>query len=227
MGKRIILALTLCVCVLYGSSQKSNFGGGIVLGNNFSGMSADNIPGYWKAGIQVGIITYVKIVESPNVRMLLQMDVDFAMKGTRTKPNFYATGLARKDKYALSLGYIDIPIFLRMRFNDTKKSNDGLWFDFGPCFSFFLYQRTVARTHRSTQLGTGSYGMSLHDLYNFNRLDFSMTGGVSYIFKHHHGLAFRYSHSLLPAGTTKQEVTMGVFRKLYNSAFSMIYTWQF
>lgn len=62
-------------------------------------------------------------------------------------------------------------------------------------------------------------------LYGFPQK--SNLGGVSYIFKQHNGLAFRFSHSLLPTGTSKQEVTTGALRKPYNSAFGMIYTWQF
>ena len=54
MVKRVFLVIVLSLNVLLGFSQKSNFGGGLFFGNTFSGMSADNIPGYWKAGITTG-----------------------------------------------------------------------------------------------------------------------------------------------------------------------------
>jgi hypothetical protein len=54
MVKRVFLVYVLSQSVMFGFSQKSNFGGGLFFGNTFSGMSADNIPGYWKAGITTG-----------------------------------------------------------------------------------------------------------------------------------------------------------------------------
>jgi hypothetical protein len=42
-------------------------------------MSADNIPGYWKAGITTGLFGHIKVVDNPDVRMLLQMDMAFTM----------------------------------------------------------------------------------------------------------------------------------------------------
>ena len=83
----------------------------------------------------------------------------FTMKGTRTKPNFSAEGLARKDKAALSMGYIEFPLLVRLRFNNMKTENDGLWLDFGPSIGFLLYQKTVQRHHVSTPAGTSSWEM--------------------------------------------------------------------
>ena len=79
MVKRVFLVIALSVCVLLGFSQKSNFGGGLFFGNTFSSMSADNIPGYWKAGITTGLFGHIKVVDNPDVRMLVQMDMAFTM----------------------------------------------------------------------------------------------------------------------------------------------------
>ncbi len=62
MVKRVFLVIVLSLNVLLGFSQKSNFGGGLFFGNTFSGMSADNIPGYWKAGITTGLFGHIKPV---------------------------------------------------------------------------------------------------------------------------------------------------------------------
>ena len=106
MRNRLILIFALSLCFLKGFSQKSNFGGGVAFGNTFSAMSADNIPGYWKTGITAGLFGNVKLVDNYNVRMLLQMDMNFTMKGTRTKPNFGVEGLARRDKHSTSSWHI-------------------------------------------------------------------------------------------------------------------------
>ena len=98
MRNRLILIFALSLCFLQGFSQKSYFGGGVVFGNTFSAMSADNISGYWKTGITAGLFGNVKLVDNYNVRMLLQLDMNFTMKGTRSKPNFGVKGLAPPNK---------------------------------------------------------------------------------------------------------------------------------
>jgi len=75
----IVLGFVLSLNVLLGFPQKLNFGGGLFFGNTFSGMSADNIPGYWKAGITTGLFGHIKVVDNPDARMLLQMDMAFTM----------------------------------------------------------------------------------------------------------------------------------------------------
>ena len=69
MVKRVFLVIVLSLNVLLGFSQKSNFGGGLFFGNTFSGMSADNIPGYWKTGITTGLFGHIKVVDNPDVRI--------------------------------------------------------------------------------------------------------------------------------------------------------------
>ena len=227
MVKRVFLVIALSVCVLLGFSQKSNFGGGLFFGNTFSGMSADNIPGYWKAGITTGLFGHIKVVDNPDVRMLVQMDMAFTMKGTRTKPNFHAEGLARKDKAALTLGYLEFPLTVRLRFNNMKTENDGVWLDFGPSIGFLLYQKTVQRHHVSSPAGTSSWGDVWDDYFDLSRFEFSFLAGITYVFKRHHGISFRFSHSILPIGTPEYEVTSGLLKKHYNSAFYLMYSFQF
>lgn len=225
MRNRLILIFALNLCFLYGFSQKSYFGGGVAFGNTFSAMSADNIPGYWKTGITAGLFGNVKLVDNYNVRMLLQMDMNFTMKGTRTKPNFGAEGHYRRDKYSLSFGYIEFPLLVRLRFNSPKTSNDGLWLDIGPSVGFLLYQRTVQII--TTHGGRGGMRYEWDDLYDLKRLEFALHGGITYVFKRHHGISFRYSHSILPIGAPEYEVTSGIFKKHYNSTFYFVYSFQF
>lgn len=227
MAKRVFLVIVMSLNVLFGFTQKSNFGGGLFFGNTFSGMSADNIPGYWKAGITTGLFAHIKVVDNPDVRMLVQMDMAFTMKGTRTKPNFSAEGLARKDKVALSMGYIEFPLMVRLRFNNMKTENDGVWLDFGPSIGFLLYKNTIIHTHHTTGSGTGSYGLTSDDRLDFRKFDFSFMAGLSYVFKSHHGISFRFSHSILPIGTPEYGVTSGILMKHYNSAFYLVYSFQF
>ncbi|MBR6130283.1 MAG: PorT family protein [Bacteroidales bacterium] len=227
MRNRLILIFALSLCFLQGFSQKSYFGGGVVFGNTFSAMSADNIPGCWKTGITAGLFGNVKLVDNYNVRMLLQLDMNFTIKGTRSKPNFGVKGLARKDKHSTSLGYIEFPLLLRFRFNSIKTDNDGVWLDLGPSIGFLLYQRTVQRHHISTPAGTGSWGDVWDDYYGLNRFEFSFLAGITYVFKRHHGLSLRFSHSLIPIGTPEQEVTTGILKKHYNSTFYFVYSFQF
>ena len=169
----------------------------------------------------------MKLVDNYNVRMLLQLDMNFTMKGTRSKPNFGVKGLARKDKHSTSLGYIEFPLLLRFRFNSIKTDNDGVWLDFGPAIGFLLYQRTVLRYHVGTPAGTASLGDVWDDYYDLNRFEFSFLAGLSYVFKRHHGLSLRFSHSLIPIGTPEQEVTTGILKKHYNSTFYFVYSFQF
>ena len=216
---------TLCVCVLLGFSQKSNFGGGLFFGNTFSGMSADNIPGYWKVGITTGLFGHIKVVDNPDVRMLLQMDMAFTMKGTRTKPNFSGTTY---DRFRLTLGYIEFPVLVRLRFNSMKADNDGFWLDFGPTIGFLLYSDGDLQYTVHQSQGTAHLGYNWWDfLDNYKKFDFSFIAGISYVFKRHHGISFRFSHSILPIGTPEYEVSSGILKKHYNSAFYLMYSFQF
>ncbi len=65
------------------------------------------------------------------------------------------------------------------------------------------------------------------DYYGLNRFEFSFLAGLSYVFKRHHGLSLRFSHSLIPVGIPKQEVTTGILKKHYNSTFYFVYSFQF
>lgn len=226
MMKRVSLIIVLTISILCGFAQNSYFGGGVVFGSTFSAMSADNIPGYWKIGITTGLFGNVKLVDNYNVRMLLQLDMNFTMKGTRSKPNFGVKGLARKGKHSTSLGYIEFPLLLRFRFNSIKTDNDGVWLDFGPSIGFLLYQRTVQRHHISTPAGTSSWSDVWDDYYYLNRFEFSFLAGITYVFKRHHGISFRYGHSILPIGVPKGEVTSGLLKKHYNSTFYLTYSYQ-
>ncbi len=227
MLKRFIVILLWIIFYAPCFSQGTYFGGGLSVGNTFTGMSADNIPGYWKTGITAGLFGNVKLVDNYNVRMLLQMDMNFTMKGTRSKPNFGVEGLAHRDKHSTSLGYIEIPLLLRFRFNSIKTDNDGVWLDFGPSIGFLLYQRTVQRYHISAPTGTSSWGDVWDDFYDLNRFELSFLAGITYVFKRHHGISFRYSHSILPIGAPEYEVTIGVLKKYYNSAVYFMYSFQF
>ena len=101
--KCTILIVVFEISVVCTFAQKTDFGGGFTFGNTISAMSAENIPGFWKTGLTTGLFGHVKVVDKYKVRMLLQMDMNFTMKGTRTKPNFGAEGHYRRDKYSLNI----------------------------------------------------------------------------------------------------------------------------
>ena len=222
--KCTILIVVFEISVVCTFAQKTDFGGGFTFGNTISAMSAENIQGFWKTGLTTGLFGHVKVVDKYKVRMLLQMDMNFTMKGTRTKPNFGAEGHYRRDKYSLSFGYIEFPLLVRLRFNSPKTSNDGLWLDIGPSVGFLLYQRTVQII--TTHGGRGGMRYEWDDLYDLKRLEFALHGGITYVFKRHHGISFRFCHSILPIGTPDYEYTSGLLKKHYNSTFHFVYSFQ-
>ena len=147
-------------------------------------------------------------------------------------PGFWKTGLTTGlfghvkvvDKYSLSFGYIEFPLLVRLRFNSPKTSNDGLWLDIGPSVGFLLYQRTVQII--TTHGGRGGMRYEWDDLYDLKRLEFALHGGITYVFKRHHGISFRFCHSILPIGTPDYEYTSGLLKKHYNSTFHFVYSFQ-
>jgi hypothetical protein len=51
------------------------------------------------------------------------------------------------------------------------------------------------------------------DYFDLSRFEFSFLAGITYVFKRHHGISFRFSHSILPIGTPEYEVTSGILKK--------------
>lgn len=212
-----IILILLIFSAPYSFAQRV-YGGGVQVGGTLSAMSADNITGYWKAGFTTGLFAYVTVFDNSNTRMKLQMELNFTTKGTRTMPHFHDSGINRLENYILHLGYLEIPILARLRFNNISLYDDGLWLDFGPAIGILLDQREMYRIRDFFEAGSGK---------DFKSIDFSFQAGLTYAFKQHHGISIRFSHSLLPIGSPTMEITQGLLKRQYNSGFGLTYSYKF
>ena len=190
------------------------FKGGVLAGATTSQISGDNLAGFHKLGAMAGVFANCVLVEQPKFGLKLQMEMDFVMKGSHSfsRPGQAVNPMA---KYVLNLGYIEVPVLLRFRIaRITIRNSSDFEFELGPAFGVNLYahERDV-------------YGRIL-GRPAFNRMEFSMMGGLTYVFKEHHGITLRYSNSIVPVRIPDWAVNRRI-KKQFNSVLYLIYSYQF
>jgi hypothetical protein len=155
----------------------SKFRGGVRAGMVVSQISGDDLSGFYQAGAYAGAFVFVPV--SPSGRWLLQMEMNFIMKGSHSAPKkLDATNYG--EFYNLRLFYTETPILVKYNIFRT------LEIEIGPSINFLFH--TIEKDH---------YG-AFRTRPRFKIYEISGIAGISYVFKQHWGLHLRYAHSLLP-----------------------------
>lgn len=216
--KRLLLVISLSFCSLCVWAQTTSavgqFAGGVRGGAIISQISGDNLSGFHKLGATVGAYAHCTVLDNPKFNMKIQMELDFVMKGSHsyTPPKQVAS---LTGKYALELGYLEVPVLLKMRFaRITFRNSSDFDFEVGPAFGVNIYH--VERD---------MYGV-IPGRPDFSRWELSLMAGVSYMFKEHHGITLRYSNSILAVRIPNWAVNRRI-TKQYNSVISLTYSYQF
>ena len=163
---------------------QSNFRGGMRVGFTFSQISRDGFPfqGYNKFGAFIG--PFVNFPVSRSGKWLLQLELNFIMKGCKHTPKTDENGnlIDFFDSYRLQLMYGEIPILVKW------KIVKGFELELGPAFGILFKNIDVEKVNGSINFGAPP----------FARFEFAGVIGLNYLFYNHWGASLRYEASLLP-----------------------------
>ena len=174
--KKIFLFFILIV--IYTSSNSQDFKGGILLGLSTSQVSGDNLAGFNKAGLIFGGFTN-RILSNRNS---LQLEIVYIQKGSRN-PDIINEESANYNKPYINLSYIEIPILLKLNYNNTLEYDIGIQW---------------------AQLINGYYIDNVGEMNStidpFIKNDLSIALGLNYFINQNISLNSRLTNSILPIG---------------------------
>ena len=101
-------AILLCCGFLSISIQAQNFGGGVLLGLSTSQVGGDDLGGFNKAGVLVGVFANKKI----SAVLSFQMEMTFIQKGSNN-PNMNDADHLNYLKEDISSSYFEMPLLLQ------------------------------------------------------------------------------------------------------------------
>ena len=200
MNKKYLFLLIASISFLPINAQ--NFGGGLVLGLSSSQVNGDDLGGFNKAGILMGIFTNKLIYSSIN----FQIEMNFIMKGSDNKN---MTKIEHKDynRPDITLSYIEIPLLLQYQQNNLLDIESGILFGY---------------------LINGYYndlnGKLNSDINPFIKYDIGLLVGLTYKYSEKIYFNTRISNSIIPIGQEDyEEISSYVASKKgkYNSVLSL------
>jgi len=201
-------ALFIFCGFLISNLQAQNFGGGIILGLSTSQVGGDDLGGFNKAGLLVGVFANKSI--SP--LLSFQMEMTFIQKGSNNpKMNDYEhKNVGRPD---ISLSYIEVPLLLQYKQSEALEIEGGLL---------------------SAYLIDGYYndltGVMPNEINPFISYDVGLFLGLDYKYSDNISLNTRICNSVLPIGSEdyNHPTTYNSNRKgKYNSVLSFALHYNF
>ena len=177
MLKKFTIAL-FCGLLTF-SIQAQNFGGGIILGLSTSQVDGDDLGGFNKAGLLVGVFANKAI--SPSFS--LQMEMTYIQKGSNN-PKMNDADHLNYLKEDISSSYFEMPLLLQYHQSEILKIEGGLL---------------------SAYLIDGNYNdlngkMPIYTVNPFIKYDFGLFLGIDYTFSNKLSLNTRLSNSILSIG---------------------------
>jgi hypothetical protein len=112
--------LLLCGFLTFNINAQ-NFGGGLILGLSTSQVGGDNLAGFHKAGLLIGIFAN-KIISKP---LSFQMEMTYIQKGSKN-PKINDTEHPNYLKQDISSSYIEVPLVLQYNKNNKLKIEGGI-----------------------------------------------------------------------------------------------------
>ncbi|MDR3047199.1 MAG: PorT family protein [Bacteroidales bacterium] len=197
--RRVLFIFILLVHFIVSYSQNSDyknslFHGGIRAGITASQISGDDLGGFHKLGGYTGV--FVNVPLEPKRNWYVQAEINFIMKGSSS----YTRG-NRDDVptnyYKLNLFYIETPLIAKYCFSKILK---GVQIEFGPTLNFLAGY---------TEKGF-DYSSIKEQRRAFRIVELAGLIGVSYFFKEHWGINFRFTNSIIPVRIPNWGVNRGL-----------------
>lgn len=164
--------------------QAQNFGGGVILGVSTSQVGGDNLAGFYKAGLLIGIFA------NKNISNILkfQMEMNYIQKGSNNpKMN---DSEDPNDTPDISLSYVEVPLMLQYNQNEKLKIEGGV---------------------QIAYLMDGYYNdidgkmPKYNNISPFINYDVGLLVGMNYEYSRNISLNTRISNSILPIGKEDYE----------------------
>ena len=172
--------LLLCCGFLTISIQAQNFGGGVILGLSTSQVGGDDLGGFNKAGLLVGVFANKAISEL----LSFQMEMTYIQKGS-DNPKMNDADHPNYLKEDIASSYIEIPLLLQYHQSNKLKIEGGV---------------------QLAYLINGYYNdingeIPTYSVNPFRKNDFGLLLGIDYKYSKNISLNTRLSNSILPIGT--------------------------
>ncbi|MFK7755787.1 MAG: porin family protein [Flavobacteriales bacterium] len=192
----------LSISTTYCSAQ-IDFSGGIELGAATSQVSGDGLGGFDKFGLSGGPFVRAEFSETSSVRM----SILYVNKGSRRNAN-PDNGDFRT--YVLKLDYLEVPIL----YNYTYKSFRA---ELGIAPGFLINSVEIEN------------GIERPFVQPFESLEFSVVGGVNYMFTENLFVNLRLSQSIIPVRKAPSVVNPLSFYEAgqYNSVIQLMFGYEF
>ena len=176
-------AIILSCGFLTFSIQAQDFGGGVILGLSTSQVGGDNLAGFHKAGLLVGVFANKSITEL----LSFQMEMTYIQKGSKN-PNMNNAEHPNYLKQDISLSYIEVPLLLQYNQSDKLKIEGGVL---------------------TAYLVDGHYndfnGKMPNEPNPFIDYDIGLLLGIDYKYSENISLNTRIGNSILPIGSEDYE----------------------
>ena len=161
------------------SNKAQDFGGGVILGLSTSQVGGDDLGGFHKAGLLIGVFANKSISEL----LSFQMEMTYIQKGSNN-PKMHDYKHANYSKEDISSSYIEVPLLLQYHQSNKLKIEGGI---------------------QTAYLINGYYndlnGRMPNPTNPFINYDIGLLLGVDYKYSENISLNTRISNSILPIGS--------------------------
>jgi opacity protein-like surface antigen len=180
------------------------FFGGIVLGINPSQIDGDTYSGFHKAGLNTGLISYVKM----NTKLLLSLELLFSQKGARNVQVYNSPAVGSVPIiYTAKLNYVEIPLMLH--YSVANQIQLGA----GASYSRIISDKETMDSYMPSSIN------NLQDTYR--KQDINYLVGVSYQLYQNIFVRARYQYSVMSIrDANKIPIEFGTSSQ-YNNLFAL------
>ena len=204
MLKKIIIFFFFGFLAL--NNQAQNFGGGIILGINTSQVGGDDLGGFNKAGLLIGIFANKNVSEYLN----FQMEMTYIQKGSNNaKMTDSSDPISEIED--ISLSYVEVPLVLK--YNQSNKLN---------------IETGILTGHLIDGYYNDLNGKISNVKNPFVNYDIGALVGIDYKYSKNISLNTRLSNSILPIGKEDDLTCYNCYTKgKYNSVLSFSLNYNF
>ncbi|MBO4573824.1 MAG: outer membrane beta-barrel protein [Bacteroidales bacterium] len=221
MKKHILIGLFIALLALPFGAKSQVFLGEAFVGYNICQVDGDQIMGFFKQGINVGVGVITPIWTKDKFSLELSLEVLYNQKGSKQGRKYWShqidpvTGHEITGEYNLSLSYGEVPFMVY--FTDKKVVSAGVGLSYARLMGLTEYEHGV-KTNVTASSG------------EFDQNEFNILADVKIRVYKRWKLGFRYSYSLNPIREREyfdiEGNSLGVFKQ-YNNLFTFRLTYVF